>query len=732
MQTPRAAASKPAQTDSSVSKVSEDLSNNNGTLAESGSDSGGNKSDEKRTIRQPHPTTTPKSGVLPTRPSFSSLVPAKSRTGNELATKNMTVETETVTSIPQSAIGTQSERSAPGRPDGNGSIRLKPSNETIRPKKDRKRAVRRPQSINSGTGKSLQVSIRNPYHHHLFPLVREDLRARCQSALSESYESIETTSSRHSGSSYSSPVAYHPFHMSSQYYYTQANHNYREASSKADIFEQKVASAVDEANSSDSDENFVYESNPPDNPRRHHSRTPSATSMTSLADARSNIRSIGNVLENHRQATNKRSMKFANSTYNPSSPVAEGQDQHEGTIRHGNHRTGGGGTIHHHHHHIGRFGRGGAHPPSLFDADSPFPQSAKSRVSSSRQSSRPNSPRFANFPSRTGNGSAKTNGELSMYDLDGEGADDERTPLIQSGTVRTPRSRTSRRFNQARQPLYDPYTDRSHRADCCRGFLVSIAIFGMISLLASGAILFLFTTTKPLYGVGVREIQNVLASEQELMLDLLVEAVNPNLIPVQITDMDVNVFAKSKHVGTDKWWREHPHGAFSSWRSPHKDHIDEASRSKARNVTNPARPLGGVDKGTDPIDPDDPSGDSQTMLLGRIFHFDSALVFEASPWKQDARYSVGEVRLSKPGNKTEAGGTERWERVMQYPFELIVRGVLKYELPLNSHMHTAPIGASILVKPSKGVDDGEQTGDGKVPGGEGGGNGSEGQKDHWW
>lgn len=67
----------------------------------------------------------------------------------------MTVETETVTSIPQAAIGgPQGERVAQGRGDPSGSLRLKPSNETIRPKKDRKKATRKAPSINAGTGRS--------------------------------------------------------------------------------------------------------------------------------------------------------------------------------------------------------------------------------------------------------------------------------------------------------------------------------------------------------------------------------------------------------------------------------------------------------------------------------------------------------------------------------------------------------------------------------------------------
>lgn len=115
------------------------------------------------------------------------------------------------------------------------------------------------------------------------------------------------------------------------------------------------------------------------------------------------------------------------------------------------------------------------------------------------------------------------------------------------------------------------------------------------------------------------------------------------------------------------------------------------------------RTTDGTDEGNDPID--DPEGDSQIMLLGRIFEFDSPLIFEASPLRHRSQSSVGELRLSKPGNETEEGGTERWEKVIQHPFELIVRGVLKYQLPLSSRVRTASIRASVIVHPDEGVDE---------------------------
>ncbi|KAF2760083.1 hypothetical protein EJ05DRAFT_271801 [Pseudovirgaria hyperparasitica] len=597
--------------ESAAFKTSEDLTSKSSRAVESGSESGENKNNGKAKVIQPKSATTPRSG-LSNRSSFTSLTQTKSRSVNE--SKNMTVETETVPSIPQATIGAPIDRNIQGRSEASGSLRLKPSNETIRPKKERKKPPRKAPSVNSGT-----------------------------------------------------------------------------ASSKADIFEAKVASAVDEADDSDSDETFVYESNPPDAEQRplHHSRTPSATSMASLADQRQSMRSIGNAFDNQRQVPSKRSMKFA-STYNPNSPDHDFHDRGDGTVRHGTGRTTGGSSIHHHH--IGRHGRG---PPSIFDSDSPFPHSSKDR--NSRQISRPSSPRVANHSLRYQNGAAKQNSELSMYDMAGEAADDETTPLI--GTVRGPRSaRTMRSVRPIGVPMrhYDPY--QRNEGGWLSRFAGCIVMTVMLVLLVAGAVGFLFATTKPLYSVKLEKIENVLASEQELMMDLSVVAINPNVISIAISDMDVNVFAKSKHVPSGLWWREHGQiGDEGPWISP------RIKRRKIHSAFNKTmEKLGNKDDGTDPID--DPELDPSTMFIGRIFEFDSPLYFEGSALQQRLRRSVGEVRLSKPGNKTEAGGTDRWEHVIQYPFELIVRGVLKYELPLSSHVHTALIQANITVHPERGVD----------------------------
>ena len=462
----------------------------------------------------------------------------------------------------------------------------------------------------------------------------------------------------------------------------------RIASSKADIFEAKVANAVDEADSSDSEETFVYESNPPEphsaRAHRFHSRTPSASSIISHHD---HYGAKGRQ-EGHHSVVGKKSMKFSNN-YNSIGYSNEGGD---GTIR-GPSQTGrppSGNTTHHHH--IGRYGRNGH--TSLFDSDSPFPNATKSMRSagghvSPRSSRNPQAVHVTKSPRKIE--------ELMSYDLEGEGADDERTPLV--GSVRSGRNR--------RRPLPGSvrhvYTeDRDYR--CCGRATALTSLGSILAILIAAIVVVLVMCSKPLVDVHVKDLRNVLASEQEIMLDLHVQAINPNLIAVQVSELDVNIFAKSKHVGSSSLWRDgHPQ---TRPRTPRpRSQSNEATVQRESPLLDPSDIIshldGGVDEGTDPID--DPATDSQTMLLGQIFEFDSPLIFEASPIRQKTLGTVGEVRLAKPGNRTEEGGSERWEHVLQYDFELIVRGVLKYSLPISSRLRKVNISGSIVVHPSDGI-----------------------------
>ncbi|KAL8697458.1 MAG: hypothetical protein Q9224_002299, partial [Gallowayella concinna] len=428
--------------------------------------------------------------VVHPKKSSTQLHPAKGKTAAEGSVKSMTVETETVSSIPQVALGGGAgERGLPGRTDTGGSLRLKPSTETIRPKKEKKRVVRKAPSLNAGTGGL--PSSRRFHHHHLSSRVPSPEHASIGS-----YESLETVpglkpDTSDTESSLQSPhfagSCWPKAGSDSRPPYPESARRYsisrltcgrgRVASSKSDIFEAKVASAVDEANSSDSEETFVYESNPPEppsaRPHRYHSRTPSATSMASQVDHYgSRARQDG-----HHSIAGKKSMKFATNSYHSTNHPEPGET---GTVR-GTQSNRGTPS---HLRHIGHFGRNGGHT-SLFDNESPFTNATKplraQAGNAARLSPRPSSPRDPLIVKVSG--SPRKAREPLSYDLEGDGADDERTPLI--GSARSGRSRISRRVGSRNG--YPAEDEKRRRA--CRTVTVYTSLATLMTALVAAVVI---------------------------------------------------------------------------------------------------------------------------------------------------------------------------------------------------------------------------------------------------
>jgi len=666
------------------------------TPAESGSESGGTrgaraKSDARDTKNSSSAHSASRPPSVNPKKSISQLNSMKAKIAGEGSAKNMTVETETVSSIPQVAVGGGAgDRNASGRTDPAGSLRLKPSSETIRPKKEKKKTVRKAPSINSGTG----GSSRHFHHHHVYSRVASPEATSPDYATSPDFRSFTTNF-------LTSPGLPQPARSGSQ---AQAHVSKKRtssvgltsfrgriASSKADIFEAKVASAVDEANSSDSDETFVYESNPPEalsaRPNRYHSRTPSATSMVSQIDHHGpRYRQDG-----HHSISGKKSMKFANNN----NLSLHGNPMENGAS---NGRNSGGNVSHHHH--IGRHGRGPAGHTSLFDNESPFPNAAKplrtSASNGSHLSPRITTPRTPHLLRSAGLPSGKLSAPL-LYDLEGEGADDERTPLV--GALRSGRNRNSRRPPNR----VDNYDDPRPRGPC-RKLTGWIVLGGTLGFLIAAVVIAVLLCSKPLIEVRIKEIENVLASEQELTLDLHVHAINPNLVAIQITELDIGIYAKSKSVPFIVAPREAATHYDSSERlTGSNEESNEHEMGYSTVVSLGYGTRGGVDEGTDPID--DPDEDTQYQLLGRVVEFDAPLIFDASPLRRASISSIGEIRLAKPGNQTK-GLSEWWEKVIQHPFELKVRGPLRYSLPISSRVRSAIVSYTTTVQPEAPVDGG--------------------------
>ncbi|GKT60372.1 phospholipid metabolism enzyme regulator [Colletotrichum tofieldiae] len=606
----------PGQMDSTLEKVNEKLAHG----AAASADNLGH-ADVNRTVRLSRgsfqTTETGDNGTLRVRSQSSAPVPTVTRQSSVLSNKqgkskaagegsSLIVETETVSSIPQVALAPASKLEA-----GSGTLKAKPSTETIRPKKEKKKTSRKQPTVNSSN-----------------------------------------------------------------------------ASSKADIFEAKVASAVDEANTSDSEETFVYDSNPPDvgDRRRFHSRTPSATSMISQADRPGGMgmRSIHEALQGGAAAVGlKKSMKFVN-TFSSNGAESLGVDEDgKGSGRSVGPGSGRGTTRHHHHNHFGRWGRqpGNSHP-SLFDNESLFPNAARSKLSgnTSRHSSGPPSPRVASSARGGPHALGKRSSiQMARYDAADDttttGADDERTPLI-SSTVRSAR-RSRRQPTNLRNLESQAYRQQPSYLN---RFAACLVVTMMLLLVITGAIGFMFATSQPLTDIQLVSIKNVLASDPELMFDLTVKAHNPNIVVVSIDQANLEIFAKSPHAGTDFDW----------WKRPHDGNEGDPEGPEMHIQDDP---------------PDDPPDEdtAPNMRLGTITEFDSPLSFEGSFFNKGVSASTGTMRLHLPGNHS-AGGSERWGRIIQDEFDLIIKGVVRYSLPLSQRVRSAPISGRTTVKPNSAND----------------------------
>ncbi len=443
------------------------------------------------------------------------------------------------------------------------------------------------------------------------------------------------------------------------------------ASSKADIFEAQVASAVDEVDSSDSEETFVYESNPPDTndrPRRFHSRTPSTTSMASQVDQRKGVRPF---MDSGHSVAMKKSMKFANSFHSDRPEPLPGDDDGKGTAR----STVGTARGTTHHHHVPRWARnGGNGHPSLFDSESPFPNASKSKHNlggNAPRHGRPTSPRVSNTTRMAGYGK-KPSSISAVYDLD-DGADDERTPLM--GTVRSNRSGRNRRPAASSMRQLEHQALRREKSLMSR-FAGCLALTVMIIAVISGAVGFMFTTTQALTDVKILALRNVLASDQDIIFDMQVQARNSNLMAVVIDTTDLVIFAKSKYAGTDHEY----------WKLPHS--TMKRGRRGPRGQENGAR------------QPDNGDPTSPNLEIGHVYELYSPLTFEGSPFKSKNSTSVGQIRVDHPGNQTTPAGSERWGNVVQHEFELLVRGTLKYSLPLSQTIRKLSVEGRVMVKPN--------------------------------
>lgn len=204
------------------------------------------------------------------------------------------------------------------------------------------------------------------------------------------------------------------------------------------------------------------------------------------------------------------------------------------------------------------------------------------------------------------------------------------------------------------------------RMRCFRSFMYTV--MSILMILAVGfAAGFLLALTKELADLTVVGVENALVSQDELVFSVVVEALNPGWFTVNIEHAELDIFAKSGYL------RDDPN---------HGSEFNEANSV-------------------------------ETVLLGTVKLLESALVFDGSFLKRALQQQVGDVKLVAPGRNLtgsriqseklddDSDNSDKWEIISKNPFDLILRGVLKYKLPFSKTDKTAAVSKVSYIDPTR-------------------------------
>lgn len=101
-------------------------------------------------------------------------------------------------------------------------------------------------------------------------------------------------------------------------------------------------------------------------------------------------------------------------------------------------------------------------------------------------------------------------------------------------------------------------------------------------------------------------------------------------------------------------------------------------------------------------------GADPAEFLGTIYHLEDPLIYQSgSFFHPTVSIATSQIQIKSPGStRNDNSGNERWSLLIRYPYELTVRGVLKYQIlptfPTLSQLHTVRVCKMARVDPSTG------------------------------
>ncbi|ODV87589.1 hypothetical protein CANARDRAFT_185610, partial [[Candida] arabinofermentans NRRL YB-2248] len=257
-------------------------------------------------------------------------------------------------------------------------------------------------------------------------------------------------------------------------------------------------------------------------------------------------------------------------------------------------------------------------------------------------------------------GSINSNAQLQFMSST---SDNQQQPLLDSRNKLGGNKILRRKKNNLYFSPHDFTGARAARIKQIKSFFYTIAlVFLFLSLgFVSG---FLLATTKELQHTKISGISDILLSEEELVFNLAVESFNPGFLGIVIQDVEIDVFARSEYI-TDLYSRRWAPMQSSEAQSP-----------------------------------------ISTVLLGTLDHLEVPFVFEGGFLSRQKDVSVTTIKIINPCSFDDSKKPdedhkpiEKWLNISRNPFDLIVRGVLNYQLPISNSNRTIAINRSFKIDP---------------------------------
>ncbi|KAI8085923.1 uncharacterized protein B0P05DRAFT_466089 [Gilbertella persicaria] len=101
-------------------------------------------------------------------------------------------------------------------------------------------------------------------------------------------------------------------------------------------------------------------------------------------------------------------------------------------------------------------------------------------------------------------------------------------------------------------------------------------------------------------------------------------------------------------------------------------------------------------------------GADPAEFLGTIYHLEDPLIYQAGGlFRPVTSTATSQIQIKNPGaTKDDNSGNERWSLLIRYPYELTVRGVLKYQtlpfMPWLMQLHSARVCKMSRIDPATG------------------------------